>query len=44
MEKAKKEIKKNCIKFDDIFLKDFCQKIFIEKIIKNYFLLLIEKS
>ena len=31
MEKARKEIKKNFSKFDEQFLKDFCQKIFIEK-------------
>ena len=31
MEKARKEIKKNFNKFDEQFLKEFCQKIFIEK-------------
>ena len=31
MEKARKEIKKNFSKFDENFLKDFCQKILIEK-------------
>ena len=31
MEKARKKIKKNFSKFDENFLKDFCQKILIEK-------------